>query len=237
MKHTKVRLNRKISRRRQILGSALFPSPSKIFLIRFTKKRFRARQHDMVIDCAAASLKYRYLFPSARYLGLDLDIDLLAEGLRNYGGDPLTKAEFFDLLSSSYQGERADLVVSTNTLTHFDGQDIATALKSLLTMINEGGELIANLPKSEYEGGDVFLSSQFALLDAFAFQSNLSVRFEIFWSARVGRVVWLLPQLGAWSIAYLLSFLEPRHRYHNQHLLHGQSFSGLTSQHPFSNSS
>ncbi len=121
---------------------SLYPSPSKMFLLRMLR-RFLSnyKKVPVALDVAAADLKYRYFFEVKRYIGIDKDASLIEKGRKRYPNDDTigVAADFFDIAKLP---QIADIVVSTHTLAHLDRKRWPQAIELLVQCTKSGGGAI-----------------------------------------------------------------------------------------------
>lgn len=191
--------------------SHLFPSPSKFFLLR--KLLACLRQSDGMeigIDVACADFKYRDLFRTARYVGIDLDRDNLEKGLRRHAR-PGDLGVLANLLELERTPAVANLLVSTHTIASLPAGDRGRALCILADAIKPKGSLFLNLPaESDNDDLEQAMHQRFAQVRRVCYGNRLFMWIENFFAYRTGsKNPLMLALIGiATVLCYLLSYLE-----------------------------
>lgn len=198
----------------QVVGlraSQLYPSPSKFFLLRRLLKCLDdSAGMSIGLDVACADFKYRDLFKTDRYVGIDLDAANLQRGI-------VLRARQDDvgILGNLLHLERvpkvADLVVSTHTLASLPDQMREQGVRVLADAVLPNGTLFLNMPTaSDTEELHQFLCERFGVVNRTVYGAPLFMRIEDFFAYRTGsKNPLILAALGgAIVICYLLSFLE-----------------------------
>ena len=195
------------------IGYLVFPSPSKIFLLRRARREFRRFRPQTVLDVASAEFKYRVLFPRAAYTGVDYDSEALSrglaacsvmgpkfrsEGIRANLAQPLT-------LDSTY-----DMVVSLHTLDHLSPKLLGRTVRDLSDSVAKGGVLV--LHGRGLDDPVQQISNDYETLTVEDCDSQISHRFERFWGNRVGsrNPFFVSLQILSFFGAFLCSFIEPK---------------------------
>ena len=191
--------------------SHLFPSPSKFFLLR---RLIACLDHStgmsIGLDAACADFKYRELFKTDHYVGLDLELENLNRGLalRAREGD-------LGLLANLLHLERvpqvADVVVSTHTLASLPVDLRFDAVKALTATVVANGTLFFNLPS--HSDGDAiteYLQERFGVVERTVYAARLFMAIEDFFAYRTGtKNPFVLAVVGASIvISYFLSYFE-----------------------------
>ncbi|OQA32758.1 MAG: hypothetical protein BWY57_01709 [Betaproteobacteria bacterium ADurb.Bin341] len=191
--------------------SHLFPSPSKFFLLRkLVACLKRSAGMGIGVDVACADFKYRDLFKTQRYVGIDLDRDNLEKGLRLHArqGDV---GILLNLLELERTPAVADVLVSTHTIASLPAAERIQGVCALADAVMPKGTLFLNLP-SESDSDDLeqAMRQRFAKVLRLRYGNRLFMWIENFFAYRTGSKNPLaLIFIGAASVAcYLLSYLE-----------------------------
>jgi predicted SAM-dependent methyltransferase len=96
------------------------------------------------IDVASSFFKNRSFFGSLQYVGIDISLDDLREGLKKY---PEDIAIYADLSRHSFGQAYADIIVSSNTIEHLTSEDARIIfVHNILSALKESGVLIITVP-------------------------------------------------------------------------------------------
>ncbi|MBV2181854.1 MAG: hypothetical protein KUL86_11565 [Castellaniella sp.] len=193
--------------------SHLFPSPSKFYLLRRLIK-FLARGEGMgiAVDAACADFKYRSLFKTKYYIGIDVSDENLGNGLVNRArSDDL--GVLADLRSLRSFPAIADIVVSTHTLASLSPEDRSEGVMALAGAVAQNGILFFNMPQ-ESDSDEIhrFLETEFGVVKRRVYGKRTFMAIENYFSHRTGgKGFWPLFSVGVAIVAcYCLSFLEGR---------------------------
>lgn len=200
-----------VSRVLGVPSSQLFPSPSKFFLLRKLVVCLNQSVGMSVgLDAACADFKYRDLFRTDRYVGVDLEPANLNRGLA-------LRARSTDLgvLANLLHLERApgvaDVVVSTHTLASLPENLREEGVRALAGTVIANGTLFLNLP-SESDSDELFqfLRERFGVVERTVYGAPLFMGVEDFFAHRTGsKNPIVLAALGlSIVLCYMLSFLE-----------------------------
>lgn len=192
-------------------ASQLYPSPSKFFLLRKLLKCLDdSAGMSIGLDVACADFKYRDLFKTDRYVGIDLDAANLQRGLA-LRARPSDVGILANLLNLEQLPGVADLVVSTHTLASLPGELQEKGVKVLAEAVLPNGTLFLNMPTvSDTEALHRFLCERFGVVNRTVYGTSLFMKIEDFFAYRTGsKNPLILAALGgAIVVCYLLSFLE-----------------------------
>lgn len=191
--------------------SHLFPSPSKFFLLRKLKACLDgAKGMSIGVDVACADFKYRDMFKTQRYVGIDLDRENLTKGLAQRA-----RPEDIGILTNLLYLERippfADLLVSTHTIASLPADQQAHAVRVLAGAVLPNGTLFVNAPTTDQgEALENDLRKSFGEVSRMVYGNRLFMKIEHFFAYRTGSKNPLaLIAVGLASVfCYLLSFLE-----------------------------
>jgi SAM-dependent methyltransferase len=96
------------------------------------------------VDAACSFFKNRSFFGSLRYVGIDIALDDLREGLKKY---PEDIAIYADISCCSFGQAYADIVVSSNTIEHLASEEARIIfVHNILAALKQGGTLIITVP-------------------------------------------------------------------------------------------
>lgn len=191
--------------------SHLFPSPSKFFLLRKLKACLESSAGMSVgVDVACADFKYRDMFRTQRYVGIDLDRDNLTRGLalRARLKDVGILANLLDL---EQVPPFADVLVSTHTIASLPQDLQVKAVHVLAGAVLPNGTLFVNIPTTvEGEALETQLRKSFGEVSRTVYGNPFFMAIENFFAYRTGsKNPFALAAVGLASIlCYLLSFLE-----------------------------
>lgn len=162
------------------------------------------------LDVACADFKYRDLFKTEQYVGIDLERENLNKGLafRAHAGDVGILA---DLLRLENTPDIADLLVSTHTIASLPSVDRVRGVQALANAVRPNGTLFVNLPTEDDTAElESFLREQFGEVGRTVYGNWLFMKIENFFAYRTGGKSWFsLAMIGAATvICYLLSFFE-----------------------------
>lgn len=189
----------------------LFPSPSKYFLLRkLVRCLNESTGMSIGIDVACADFKYRDLFKTDRYVGIDLDKNNLERGLKLHAkvSDIGVLANLLHLESTPLV---ADVVVSTHTIASLPKEKREDGVKLLAAAVMPNGTLFLNLPSGTDSADlDRYLRMRFGLVVRMVYGNQFFMRVENYFSYKTGSKNPLaLATIGTASIVcYLLSYLE-----------------------------
>ncbi len=112
----------------------------------------RAKPYGTVLDCACANGKFVNFFGDADYVGVDILPSRIDEAKDRYVDRD--RASFYSgsLCDSPWllAGRKFDLVVSTHTLAHIDGDNKLVAVRNLINSVERGGCMVLQLACSDY---------------------------------------------------------------------------------------
>lgn len=204
--------------------SHLFPSPSKFFLLRKLKHCLDMSSGMSVgVDVACADFKYRDMFRTQRYVGIDLDRDNLSKGLalRSRPTDVGIRANLLHLESVP---PFADVLVSTHTIASLPADQQVKAVHVLAGAVVPNGTLFVNIPTTDHCAAlESDLRNSFGIVSRTVYGNPLFMKIENFFAYRTGSKKPLaLVAVGLASVlCYLLSCLEelPVFRFHGAYTL------------------
>lgn len=200
-----------LSRLVGLKSTHLFPSPSKFFLLRKLKTCLdQSSGMSVGVDVACADFKYRDLFKTQRYVGIDLDRDNLTRGL-TLRARPTDVAILVDLLRLDRVQPFADVLVSTHTIASLPLDRQVHAVRVLAEAVLPNGTLFVNIPESaDAETLERLLRERFGEVRRVVYGNSLFMRIEKFFAYRTGNKNPLaLACIGLASVScYLLSYLE-----------------------------
>jgi hypothetical protein len=191
--------------------SHLFPSPSKFFLLRKLKACLDLSSGMSVgVDVACADLKYRDMFKTQRYVGIDLDRVNLSKGLALRA-----RPEDVGILANLLQLEQvppfADVLVSTHTIASLPADLQVQAVHVLARAVLPNGTFFVNIPTTDQgEALEKALRNSFGVVGRTVYGNPLFMKVENFFAYRTGSKNPLaLMAVGLASVVcYFLSFLE-----------------------------
>lgn len=191
--------------------SHLFPSPSKFFLLRKLKACLDLSSGMSVgVDVACADFKYRDMFKTQRYVGIDLDRDNLTKGLA-LRARPDDVGILANLLHLEKVPPFADVLVSTHTIASLPADQQVYAVHVLAGAVLPNGTLFVNIPTTDQ---GMFLENElrnrFGAVSRTGYGNPVFMKIEDFFAYRTGSKNPLaLAAVGLASVfCYLLSFLE-----------------------------
>lgn len=191
--------------------SHLFPSPSKFFLLRkLVVCLDQSAGMSIGLDVACADFKYRDLFKTEQYVGIDLEKENLNKGLalRAHSGDVGIVA---NLLSLERTPEVTDLLVSTHTIASLPVDDRVRGVQILAKAVRTNGTLFVNMP-SEDDTPELenFFLEQFGEVSRTVYGNWMFMKIENFFAYRTGgKGLFSLAMIGISTIlCYLFSFFE-----------------------------
>ncbi len=175
------------------------------------------------VDVACADFKYRDMFRTRRYVGIDLDRDNLTRGLalRARPGDVGILA---NLLHLEQVPPFADVLVSTHTIASLPADQQVRAVHVLAGAVLPNGTLFVNVPTTDQGMAlESELRNRFGAVSRTVYGNPVFMRIENFFAYRTGSKNPLaLVAVGLASVlCYLLSFLEelPAFRFHGAYTL------------------
>jgi hypothetical protein len=196
-------------------ASELFPCPEKYFYQRRLREVVRAFPNSesvTVVDVGCAKLKYRRLFGSRSYVGVDRDTHAMNEGLVRWNDFPQSSILEVDLNSETYSIPLGDLVVCGHTLSHLPEESRERALRNLVSAVCPGGALIFQAPVSTRLPAD--LDRRFRDVSLRTYGTPRSLWFSEVFANRTSSTS--IPALFFVALgvvaAWPLSFVEPRAR-------------------------
>jgi hypothetical protein len=204
-------LAERLSRELGMSTSQLFPSPPKFFLLRrLIRCLDDSAGMSVGLDAACADFKYRGLFKTDHYVGLDLEMENLNRGLvlRSRKGDLGLLA---NLLHLDRAPEVADVVVSTHTLASLPADLRFAGVKALATAVVANGTLFFNLPsQSDSDAIAEYLQERFGVVERTVYAARLFMAIERFFAYRTGtKHPFGLAFIGAGIVlSYALSYFE-----------------------------
>jgi len=126
--------------------SHLFPSPSKFFLLRkLIDCLNQSAGMSIALDVACADFKYRDLFKTSHYVGVDLNAGNLEKGLALRARDS-DLAVLTNMLNLEKIPRVADVVVSTHTLASLPSDLRIQGALVLADAVLANGTLFFNIP-------------------------------------------------------------------------------------------
>lgn len=87
--------------------------PSRAYTVRYIYKELKKRKNKIVVDASSAYFKYKKVFGKNEYIGMDIDIELLVQGINN---NKEGIGFYGDISDLSLPEGSIDICVSTNTL-------------------------------------------------------------------------------------------------------------------------
>lgn len=204
--------------------SHLFPSPSKFFLLRKLKACLDLSSGMSVgVDVACADFKYRDMFRTRRYVGIDLDRDNLNRGLA-LRARPADVGILANLLHLERIPPFADVLVSTHTIASLPADQQVRAVHVLAGAVVPNGTLFVNIPTTDQGVAmENELRNLFGEVRRTVYGNPVFMKIENFFAYRTGSKNPLaLVAVGLASVlCYLLSFLEefPLFRFHGAYTL------------------
>lgn len=194
-------------------SSHLFPSPSKFYLLRrLLKVLARGEGMSIALDAACADFKYRALFKTKYYIGVDISDENLGSGLlRKARPDDI--GVLADLRVLKDFPAIADIVVSTHTLASLPPEDRHGGVMALANAVAQNGILFFNMPK-ETDSDELrdILESEFGVVRRRVYGERCFMAIENYFSHRTSSKRNLFLVLVGFSIiaCYGLSFLDGR---------------------------
>lgn len=189
----------------------LFPSPSKFFLLRKLKKCLKQSTGMLVgADVACADFKYRDLFFTQHYVGVDVNRTNLSKGL-NVRARPGDLGILADLLELEHISPFADVLVSSHTIASLPSEIQSKGVLILASVVLPNGTLFVNVPNDTYCSDlELDLKKMFGVVDRIIYGNIFFMKIEDFFAYRTGTKSLIgLIALGTCSIlCYLLSFCE-----------------------------
>ena len=191
--------------------SHLFPSPSKFFLLRKLQACLDMSSGMSVgVDVACADFKYRDMFRTGRYVGIDLDRDNLTRGLALRA-----RPEDIGILANLLHLERvppfADVLVSTHTIASLPSDQQFRAVHVLAGAVVPNGTLFVSIPTTDQGATlEAELRNLFGEVSRTVYGNPVFMKMENFFAYRTGgKNPLALAAIGLASVlCYLLSFLE-----------------------------
>lgn len=123
--------------------------PSKTFQFDILENELSKLTGEVGLDAASETMKNRKFFKTKLYYGLDINLELLKNGLKKNNSDNTfgiwADIAKIDLLPSN----SADAVVSTNTLYMLPKEKQLTAVKNLCRITTPEGHLIIDCPAKD----------------------------------------------------------------------------------------
>ena len=190
--------------------------PSKLIFNKEISKFLDINKYKSVLDVASADFKNINLFKSDNYTGIDIDPDLISEGLRKYPNAKGISGDIMDIQNLVRQN-KYDLCISTHTLSYLTEENILNAVNHLISVNANEGSIIINLQSNQH------LSNK--ILDLFKenYQNYYHVRYQnlytryieklfenslgVFNPGKIGRLIVKI------SLAYYLESLTSRYNF------------------------
>lgn len=191
--------------------SHLYPSPSKFYLLRkLVRCLNQSSGMSIGLDAACANFKYRELFKTDKYVGVDLDEPNLKRGMavRARANDTGVVANLLDLIKLQ---DVADVVVSTHTLASLPIELREEGVRALAECVAANGTLFINIPSdSDSVTLHSFLEQRFGKVEKIVYGTPLFMKIENIFAYRTGsKNPFILGALGvAIVLSYFLSFVE-----------------------------
>lgn len=191
---------------------SLYPSPSKMFMLREMKKFLNQhKDFPVALDIAAADLKYRYMFQVKNYIGIDREQSLIDQGKLIYPEQNTMgkAADFFDIAKLP---QIADIIVSTHTLAHLPALKRLDAVELLIKSAKPGGRMFFNIPFLHDEDTFKILKENFVQVKQIHYASDFSMSIEKYFDKRTGYTGGpkFIALMLAIIVSWLLSFFEGR---------------------------
>lgn len=162
------------------------------------------------VDVACADFKYRDMFKTQRYVGIDLDRDNLTKGLA-LRARPEDVGILANLLHLEQVPPFADVLVSTHTIASLPADLQVQAVQVLAGAVLPNGTLFVNIPTTD-QGKDLEteLRNSFGVVSRTIYGNPIFMKIEDFFAYRTGSKNPLaLIAIGLASVlCYFLSFLE-----------------------------
>ena len=119
--------------------STISPNLKK-YLFRVLKKFYQNIKNKTIgIDLASENFKNSIYFQTKKYIGVDIEIEQILFGLKNFRKQRVLWDTFIDFTKKNILGENfADVVVSTNTFTYKIKKKI-NALDNCIKFISKNG--------------------------------------------------------------------------------------------------
>jgi len=191
--------------------SHLFPSPSKFFLLRKLKACLDLSSGMSVgADVACADFKYRDMFKTQRYVGIDLDRDNLTKGLA-LRARPEDVGILANLLHLEQIPPFADVLVSTHTIASLPSDLQVQAVHVLAGAVLPNGTLFVNIPTTDHGPAlENELRNSFGEVSRLVYGNPFFMKIENFFAYRTASKNPLaLAAIGlASALCYFLSFVE-----------------------------
>lgn len=191
--------------------SHLFPSPSKFFLLRkLIDCLNQSAGMSIALDVACADFKYRDLFKTNHYVGVDLNAENLTKGfaLRARTSD---LAVLTNMLNLDKTPRVADVVVSTHTLASLPVDLRTQGALVLADAVLPNGTLFFNIPtESDSSQLAESLRQRFGIVKRVAYGGRAFMAIENYFAYRTGSknpIVLIAIGISA-VLCYLLSFVE-----------------------------
>lgn len=191
--------------------SHLFPSPSKFFLLRKMIACLNESEGmSIALDAACADFKYRDLFKTKHYVGVDLSPENLKKGIRQRAC-PSDLGVLTNLLNLEKTVAIADVVVSTHTLTNLPCDQRDRGAKILADAVMPNGTLFFNIP-SDSDTRDLaeYLGARYGIVRRTAYGGPFYIAIENYFAYRTGskNPLALIAIGTAALLCYFLSFTE-----------------------------
>lgn len=157
----------------------IYLRPSKTFFFNFLKKEIQTVRDGIGLDAACAGMKNRHMFKTASYFGVDINLELIKNGLSKYQ-DSSTFGIFADMsrLDPIPEGS-VDLVVSSNTLYTITDAQRLEAIQHLIRITAPTGKLILEvLIGNNFETIQKLTANAFEQVHIVFYQNFLSLAYE-----------------------------------------------------------
>lgn len=143
-------------------------------LIKDIEKVSKGKEHPVALDAASAGFKNRAFFPSFTYIGADIDFNALLTGIQKYPND---YALHVDMAKCRLGTSFADLVVSTHTIEHIQGERAKLcALKNLVETLKDKGAFILSIPVESFtEAISSFFEQKFSNI-SYSYHHNVKLK-------------------------------------------------------------
>lgn len=152
--------------------------PSKAALFRILWRDLHQVRAGTGIDAASADMSNRTMFHTEQYVGVDMDRDLLEEGIARHPGSVGIIA---DLTSVRLPANSASVCVSTNTMSQLDERARAQTTTTLAASVAPTGMLIIHYPtENDLDTHLATLRQIFKVVHVSYFRNPISLAYERF---------------------------------------------------------
>ncbi len=181
--------------------------PSKKALYHYLKRDLRGQVGGIGVDAAAANMKNHWMFQTDLYVGLDVSLDLLRQGVRN---KPNAIGVLADLADLNLPDNCVDLCVSTNTFEALLPENQRLMAAHLARIVKPDGVLLFNKHCDQaWPGILAVVQGAFAQVEIVYYRNLFSQWYETHCLSETGGSFWRKPLVAFLSWVEYATFFLP----------------------------